>query len=419
MADKTESTGTTDSTGTTINTAAINTGATDTGTADFPRLVPEAAAPHTRSAEFSLPVTPVELTRALVDIESPSHHEQAIADAIEELLSRFAEVGDYEVLRTGNTVLARTRGAKSQRVVLAGHSDTVPIADNVPATDVVNNEGEAALFGCGTVDMKSGLAVYLLTFINLCVRGTNRTELTFVAYEGEEVASEFNGLGHVAAQHPEWLECDFALLGEPTNAEIEAGCQGSIRVKVTATGKRAHSARAWMGSNAIHSLAEVITRVAAYQPQEVDIDGLRYREGLNVVRMGAGVANNTIPDEAWCFINYRFAPNKSVAAALEHLYAVLSVGEDARFVVEVDDAVGGALPGLNNPVAAELIAATGGKVSAKFGWTDVARFGDLGIPAVNFGPGNPSLAHAREENCPLWMIEQVATQLERYLEQPS
>lgn len=355
---------------------------------------------------------PVELTAALVDIESPSHHEGALADLIEQALRAL---GGVEVLRHGNTVLARTNLGKPSRVILAGHIDTVPLADNVPHTRGVDTQGQEVLFGCGTVDMKSGMACYLHVFARLCQDPALVHDLTLICYEGEEVSSDYNGLGHIAAAHPEWLQGDVALLGEPSGAVIEAGCQGTIRLKVVAHGVRAHSARSWLGDNAMHKLSPVIARVAAFEGQEIEVDGCLYREGLNIVHCESGVATNTIPDEAWMYVNYRFAPHRTLDQAMALALEVLNVPDGVEVIV--DDAVGGARPGLDQPAVRHLVDATGGKVRAKYGWTDVSRFGELGIPAVNYGPGDPSFAHKKDEQCPVGMITTVATTLEAFLKE--
>lgn len=359
---------------------------------------------------LNLTSDPIDLTQSLVDIPSPSHHEEEIADAIEQALKL---VEGAEVLRHGNTVVARTHRGFDQRVVLAGHIDTVPIADNVPSTRGTDAQGRDVMFGCGTVDMKSGMAVYLNAFARLAHAPELTKDLTVVCYEGEEVSSEFNGLGHLEQAHPEWIAGDVALLGEPSGAVIEAGCQGSIRLRITAHGLRAHSARSWLGDNAMHKLAPVITRIADYEPRIVDVDGCEYHEGLNIVHMESGVATNTIPDEAWMFVNFRFAPDRSVDEAMSHMLEVLDLPDGVDY--EVDDAIPGARPGLDRPVVQGLINATGGNFRAKYGWTDVARFSELGIPAVNFGPGDPSFCHKKDEQCPVEMITDVSNTLIEYL----
>lgn len=372
-------------------------------------------------SHLDLTQDPIELTKALVDIPSPSHHEKAIADAVELALKPLVDSAGVELARFGNTVCARTKRGLGSRIVLAGHVDTVPIADNVPH----RMEGDV-MFGCGTVDMKSGLAVYLHTFAQLAASQELKHDLTLIAYEGEEVSTEYNGLGHLQRDNPEWLQGDLALLGEPSGAIIEAGCQGTIRLRVTAHGTRAHSARAWLGSNAAHTLAPVMTKIAQYSPRDVTIDGCTYREGLNIVHLEAGVATNTLPDHAWMFVNFRYAPDRSAEEAMAHMLNVLGLSPQQQspadatlaepgITYEIDDAAGAALPGLGQPAAAALIDAVGGNVRAKFGWTDVARFSEMGTPAVNFGPGDPGFAHKRDEQCPVDQISSVAQALNTYL----
>lgn len=371
---------------------------------------------------LDLTAGPVELTRALVDIPSRSHQEQPLADALERALTALALPG-VSVDRHGNTVVARTHRGLPTRVVLAGHIDTVPPADNLPSRRGPDANGVDSIHGLGSVDMKSGDAVYLHAFVTLAASADLAHDLTLILYDGEEVAARYNGLNHLVEAHPDWLAGDVALLGEPSGAVIEAGCQGTLRIRVTAHGTRAHSARSWLGDNAAHRLSPVIARIAAYTPRSVDIDGCVYREGLNIVHLESGVATNTVPDEAWLFVNFRFAPDRSDQEALAHTLEVLGVGTPdcpaGGFSLEIDDLSPAALPGLHEPAAAALVDATGGRVRAKYGWTDVARFATLGIPAVNFGPGDPGLCHTPQENCPVEMIETVSAQLLRYLTTPA
>lgn len=369
-------------------------------------------------SKLNLLQDPVDLTAALVDIESVSHNETAIADAVEVALREVAQADEsIEVLRIDNNVIARTHRGLPQRVILAGHLDTVPTADNVPSTRGVDAQGRDTLFGCGTVDMKSGDAVYLHAFATLAASQELQRDLTLIMYECEEIAAEFNGLRHLSESHPELLAGDVALLGEPSGNVIEAGCQGSIRLRLTAHGTRAHSARAWLGDNAVHKLAPVLTRIAEYEPQTVDIDGLAYREGLNVVWLEAGVATNTVPDEAVLRVNFRFAPNRSADEAMAHFRQVLGLDEFAAedLTVDVEDVSPGALPGLHAAAAKELVAVAGDVVKPKFGWTDVARFSALGIPAVNFGPGDPAYCHKKDEQIPVECITALWEDLRRYL----
>ncbi|MEN3357245.1 MAG: succinyl-diaminopimelate desuccinylase [Mycobacteriales bacterium] len=339
------------------------------------------------------------LTAALVDLPSVSGAEAALADAVQAALTGL---GRLEVLRDGDAVLARTTLGRPRRVVLAGHLDTVPIADNVPS----RRDGDR-LFGCGTSDMKSGLAVMLRMAGTLPAPAH---DVTWICYDNEEVGADRNGLGRVARQHRDWLDGDLAILLEPTLGRIEAGCQGTLRALVTVPGKRAHSARSWLGVNAIHAAAPLLATLAAYPAEEVPIDGCTYREGLNAVRIAGGVAGNVVPDECVVTVNFRYAPHRTEQQAADHVRDVLS-----GYQVQIVDSAPGALPGLSVPAAQEFVAAIGGLPLAKFGWTDVARFAALGIPAVNFGPGDPNLAHTREEHVELPRILACEQALRAYL----
>jgi len=331
----------------------------------------------------------VELTMAICDIESVSGNEAALADEVEKLLSSHEHLS---VVRDGNAVVASTNLGRESGVVIAGHLDTVPIANNLP-TKLHHFEREQVIVGRGTVDMKAGVAVMLKLAVELT---EPKFDVTWVFYDNEEVASDLNGLGRLVRNRPDLIQGDFAVLCEPTSALIEGGCNGTIRIEVSATGKKAHSARPWMGENAIHKLAPILEKLASYQPETLNVDGLEYRESLNAVLAQAGIASNVIPDLATLTVNYRFAPSRSGEEA-ESLMRQFFAG----FEVSVTDLAVGARPGLNTPQAQAFIAALGSEVRPKYGWTDVARFSALGIPAVNYGPGDPSLAHADNENVPV------------------
>lgn len=387
------------------------------------------------TAALDLTADPVDLARALVDIASPSREEAEIAGAVHAALDAVvaglagAGAGRTEVIRDGNRVLARTLRGLPTRVVLAGHLDTVPVADNVPCR-VTGAGDEVVLHGCGTVDMKSGDAVFLHLFATLADSDELAHDLTLVLYDCEEIEATANGLGVLERTHRDWLTGDVAILGEPTGGLIEAGCQGTLRIRVHARGVRAHSARSWLGDNSVHRLAPVLTALAAYAARSVDIDGCVYREGLQAVRMSAGVAGNTVPDEAWLDVNFRSAPDRDPDAALEHALGALGLtrvprvepGEEPPrgpgLYWELTDLSPGALPGLGASAAADLVRAAGGRVRAKYGWTDVSRFAALGIPAVNLGPGDPGLAHKRDEHCPAAQIVEVTDLLRDYLTTP-
>lgn len=344
---------------------------------------------------------PVTLTERLVDIPSESGEEEPIADLVEAALRGFDHL---EVLRLGNTVVARTDLGLPDRVLVAGHLDTVPANDNLPARrepDVIH--------GLGSCDMKGGVAValHLAATVPQPVR-----DVTYLFYDCEEIEAERNGLTRLSRERPELLAGDFAVLMEPSNAGVEAGCQGTLRVEVTLTGERAHSARSWMGDNAIHKAGELLERLRSYVPRRPVIDGLEYHEGLNAVFVEGGVAGNVVPDRCVVTVNHRFAPDRSEEEALAFVRDLFS-----PYDVVVVDSAPGALPGLSVPAAAAFVEAVGGEVHPKFGWTDVARFSGLGVPAVNFGPGDPVYAHKQDEHVPVAHIERVAAALREWLEE--
>ncbi len=349
--------------------------------------------------EIDLSSDVVALTAALVDVESVSGNEAAITDAIDAALRA---VPWLTVDRHDNSVVARTSTGRPDRVVLAGHVDTVPVNANLPS----RIEGDI-LYGLGSCDMKGGVAVGLKLAAAL---QTPSRDVTYVFYDAEEVEADRNGLGLISSAHPDWLAADFAVLMEPSNAVVEAGCQGTMRAEVTTTGVRAHSARSWNGVNAIHAAGAVLERLTAYEPRRPVIDGLRYHEGLNAVGIAGGVAGNVLPDACTVTVNYRFAPDRSVEEAVSHLAEVF-----ADFYVAITDSAPGALPGLDRPAAAAFVDAVGGEVNPKFGWTDVSRFSALGVPAVNFGPGNPELAHSQGEHVPLAQLQHCLDSLTTWL----
>ena len=345
------------------------------------------------------------LTQALMDVESVSGNERALADAVEAHLRALPHL---DVIRDGDAVVARTRLGRGERVVLAGHLDTVPLPRTPGSRGTVPASWDGdVLYGRGATDMKGGVAVQLAIAAGL--REPNR-DITFIFYDHEEVEAAKSGLGRLLRHAPELLEADFAILLEPTNGTVEGGCNGTARFVVRTRGTAAHSARAWMGHNAIHDLAGVLARLRDYEPATVDVDGLAFRESLNAVRITGGTAGNVIPDAAEVEINYRFAPNKDVEQAEAHVRSLLE-GYD----LERTDGAPGARPGLNHPAAAAFVAAVGAEPQPKYGWTDVARFSELGIPAVNFGPGDALLAHSDDEHVSAQAIRRCHDALHRWL----
>jgi succinyl-diaminopimelate desuccinylase len=349
--------------------------------------------------DLDLSLDSASLTASLVDIRSVSGEEEALAGLIE---SALRDVPHLTVHRDGNAVIARTTLGGAQRVIVAGHIDTVPVAGNLPS----RREADL-LYGCGSCDMKAGVAIALRLAARLAQPSQ---DVTWVFYDCEEVEADRNGLLRVSRNRPGLLAGDMAVLMEPTGGVIEGGCQGTLRAEVATHGRRAHSARAWMGHNAIHAAAGILDLLRSYEPRQPDVDGLTYREGLNAVGIEGGVAGNVIPDECVVTVNFRFAPDRSVEQAVAHVREVF-----ADYDVAITDSAQGARPGLDQPAAASLLAAVGGLPRAKLGWTDVARFAALGMPAVNYGPGDPQLAHAPDEHVDVAQITECEARLAAWL----
>ena len=340
------------------------------------------------------------LTAWLVDTPSVSGEEGPLTDAIEDALRALPHL---TVHRDGNTVAARTTLGRAERVILAGHVDTVPVAGNLPS----RVEG-SRLYGCGTTDMKSGVAVQLRLAAGVTSPGR---DVTYLFYDCEEVGADRNGLLRLSRNRPDLLAADFAVLMEPSSAEIEGGCQGTLRADVVVAGHRAHTARSWMGRNAIHEAGAVLDVLRGYVPRQPEVDGLRYHEGLNAVGIRGGVAGNVVPDECVVTVNYRFAPDRTGEQAAEYVQSLFSA-----WPVEVLDVADGARPGLGQSAAAEFVAAVGGTPRPKLGWTDVARFSALGIPAVNYGPGVSEIAHTPGEYVEIGKIAECESRLRAWLD---
>jgi len=325
-------------------------------------------------------------TAELIDVASVSYQEQVIAELVE---SRLRSVPTLATERVGDNVVARTDLGRPLRVLIGGHIDTVPPNGNATA----RIDGDV-VWGLGAADMKSALAVMLELAANI---EEPAVDLTWLFYAREEVRVVDSGLRELFDVRPDLLAADVALLGEPTGGEVEAGCQGSMRAVVTLAGARAHTARPWMGTNAIHRLGSLLSLVGAYEPRTPVIDGCQFRESLQAVAVEGGIAGNVVPDRAQVTLGYRYAPDQSGTAAEDALRELLTpvLGDDDHF--EVTEHAPAALPGLGHPVLQRLIGDNNLEVKAKLGWTDVAFFAERGIPAANFGPGDSTLAHTAEE----------------------
>lgn len=345
------------------------------------------------------------LTETLCAIPSVSLDERAIADVVEARLRESAST--LRIERIGHNVVARTELGRDQRVLLGGHLDTVPANGN----QTPRRDGDT-LHGLGTADMKGGLAVMLAVAEVIAARPADaRFDATFVFYVAEEIAEEHNGLRTLFADRPDLVATDLAILLEPTEGWVEAGCQGTLHLRATYRGARAHTARPWMGENAIHRASVALQAVADHPPAPADVDGLEYRQALQVVRVDGGIANNVVPDECTVVVNRRFAPSVSLAEAEAETRALLGDADD----IEVINASVAAPPNLWNPLVAELTGTFDLGVRPKLGWTDVARFAAAGIPALNFGPGDPTISHTADEFVTRESLEGCHAVLARFL----
>ena len=325
-------------------------------------------------------------TEELCAIPSLSRDEATITDHLDGLL---AAVPGLERTRVGDNLVARTDQGRPLRLVLAGHTDTVPANGNAAP----RREG-TTLWGLGTADMKGGLAV--MVELALAVPEP-AVDVTYVFYAREEIAAKESGLEELFVERPDLLEGDVAILGEPTDGEVEAGCQGTLRLEVTLAGERAHSARPWMGRNAVHRLGPLLSLLDAHEPRQPVIEGLQFREALQAVGVNGGVATNVIPDSAIVGLNHRFAPDRTPEEAEASVRDLLAPVLEEGDTIELVDVAPGAAPSLDHPLLVALVERSGLGVRAKLGWTDVARFAARGVPAVNLGAGDSALAHNRNE----------------------
>jgi succinyl-diaminopimelate desuccinylase len=341
-------------------------------------------------------------TRNLMAVPSPSWGEAALADVVEGALRGCDWL---DVARIGDNVVARTAAGHDQRLILAGHLDTVPANGNQEP----KLEGDT-VWGLGASDMKGGLAVML--DLATTVRQP-AVDLTWCFYAREEIGRADSGLLELWQQRPDLLAGDAAILGEPTGALVEAGCQGTMRVRVTLRGVRAHTARPFTGRNAIHRLVLVLQRVADWPGREVVLDGCTYAEQLQAVAVEGGVAANVVPDEAKVTLNHRYAPDRDAEQAgaflLELMHGTWEPADGDTW--EVLDAGDGAPPSLGHPLLGALVEKSGAPPKAKVGWTDVASFWEHGVPAANFGPGDPLLAHHPDERVSAEQLERARSTL--------
>ena len=344
------------------------------------------------------------LTHELVCIPSESFQEKEIVDFV---VHKLSEAPWLDVTRIGDNIVAKTGDTKGMRLLLGGHTDTVPAQGNNQI-----RLSEDSIWGIGSADMKGGIAIMLSLALNV---PDSAVDMTYVFYAREEVAHKHNGLLEIEANQPELLIADLAILGEPTSGNIEAGCQGTMRFTLELKGERAHTARPWMGRNAIHRLAGVLTAIADYESRNPVIEGCQYREALQVVKVEGGIAGNVVPDLTTLTINHRVAPDRSLDIAEKEIRDLLKPFMESEDELKVIDAAPPAKPGLSNPILASMIETHQLDVQAKLGWTDVAFFDQKGIPAANFGPGDATLAHTSNEQVERSSIDQCYLALKQII----
>jgi succinyl-diaminopimelate desuccinylase len=324
-------------------------------------------------------------TLELVDIPSESRDEAAIREHVRAAVpAPFAEVyaGDEAFL------WARERRPRVPLLVLAGHYDTVPAQGNIPG-----RLEDGWVVGCGASDMKGGVAVALELAQALGASEPGPVDVALLLFGREELPPSFNPLPALFDGCPLVHEASLAVLLEPTDLEIQAGCVGNVTARVTFHGRSGHSARPWLADNAIHRAIDGLSRVAAHERREAVVAGLPFFEVVSVTRLEGGVADNVVPGSAVATLNLRYPPDRTPDEAEDLLRALLPT--DATI-----DIVGNSPPGdvsVDAALAQSLRAAGDFEVAPKQAWTNVADFTSRGIPAVNFGPGATRYAHAVDE----------------------
>lgn len=316
----------------------------------------------------------------LCSVASPIGEEKELCDL---LAVRFPQCRRY-----GNSIVVPlTRAGGRPHVALVGHLDTVR-TENGPA----RREGDR-IFGAGASDMKAGLAVMMAIADDAAALPV---DLTLVFYAREEGPYAENELGPVLDADPELRSIDLAVCLEPSDNKLHLGCCGTIHATVTFAGRTGHSARPWEGDNAIVKAAPLLARLAALEPIHHVIDGHDYRTVTTVTLANGGRGRNVVPDAFVLNLNHRFAPTTSLGEAQADIVAL--VGTEGAPVVTFTDLSPAAMPSASHPLVQKLIAFGVRGIEPKQAWTDVARFSALGIPAINFGPGENAQAHQKNES---------------------
>lgn len=338
----------------------------------------------------------------LVDTPSELGDEAELCSA---LVDRFAaSYAEGEIVRVGNSVVVGRRSGRPL-ILLVGHIDTVP-SQGQPAA--FSQDG--LLYGLGTSDMKSGVAAMVHLLEDDEVRN-GPFDVAGVFYDGEEGPADGNNLERVLIEVSWLTDAEFGVVMEPTDMRVEVGCNGAINATVRFNGSSAHSARPWLGENAVTKAGAWLAELHHRDPELFVIDGLEYREVFSVTKASGGIANNIIPPAFEVNLNYRFPPVFTIEEAVGRL-RLLALAADE---VEIVDRAPSAPVPEGNPHLDRLLAVTGGERAAKQGWTDVARLAIYGIPAVNYGPGIVAQAHQVNEHVPLENVHLAFENLKHFL----
>ena len=343
-------------------------------------------------------------TLELVDIPSESRHEAAIAAHVVSLVPGSFEP-EYE--SDDAFVFVRPRREGRELVVLAGHYDTVPAQDNLPG-----RLEDGSVVGLGASDMKGGLAVLLELARELEAQGVEpAVDLALLLFGKEELPAEFSPLPHLFDTSRVVHEADLAILLEPTDGTIQAGCLGNLNARISFGGVSGHSARPWTAENAIEAALEGLRPLAAIEPRPVEVGGLTFTEVVSITQIHGGIADNVIPDRVTAHVNFRYAPDRSPASAEAHLRSLLPPG--AAY-----ESAGDSPPArvvTDSPLVQRLQRVGGLELEPKQAWTNVADFTMRGIDAVNFGPGATRYAHRRDERVERAALEHAFESLWRFV----
>jgi succinyl-diaminopimelate desuccinylase len=335
-------------------------------------------------------------TLALVDIPSPSHDEDMLYDYVRGVV-HLPRVHD-----DGESLLYAKRDGKPL-VLLAGHTDTVPAQDNLPG-----RIKDGAVHGLGSTDMKGGLAV-MIELAHWAAHAELDYDLGLLFFPREEVGPEENPLPALFEATPVVDKAALVICLEPTDNTLQLGCLGNLVARVVFEGRAAHSARPWLGINAVQLALEGLQGVFALAPFDVDVDGLVFREVLSVTQINGGIATNVIPARCEAILNFRYAPTRTMAEAEARVREL--VGHELEIVQHSPPAH----VALRSPLVERLRDAGGFEVQPKQAWTNVADFAARGLDAVNLGPGATRYAHATDEQVSITELARTYEALQRFL----